>query len=468
MISGSPGVAYHPWTLDGSVTFRCWLILGLILLFGLLVPGLVFPAGGAESVDGSEQLGDSNQDGSESGNQPRPVNQLLIVSIGQDADMLSFAQAGGLELENQARSLGLPLNSVAFSWDAVGMVRPPFRAAVARLNAQASDLEVARALGQAQGFRYVALVYAMLEDRRVVWRIGVFDTFRGQRLSSDASAGFAGLSVLPLVQESARRVARVFPNLESLGFEQLSIDYSLVFIAPGPGVDLFLGNPEAGVLLGSSRQGGEGEQGPWIIAIDYFPFQPGQELILTAVMEGHYPKEFRVQIELERPESPIPIPWIQPVLTKSLYWGIGIPRLMGVTGGMRFYLVPDQLFLGAENTVWVSYAFLPGALPLIHNEARAMVGGHLFTNPQNRFRITNGIGVGTILTYLPAPNLQDQLYVDFVLDPLMIGLEYHFTWGMLWAEVRKPFALGTGLLDFGWMDPGNLGIIITLGGMTRW
>jgi hypothetical protein len=480
MISGSPGTPYYPWTLDYLAKFGRLFSLCLLLLLGLAVPGVSFAGGRGES---QESIGMERQEVDSGGprvdeigagvldlgaNQPRPVNQILVVSIGEDADALSFAQAGGLELENQARNLGLPLNSLGFSWDNLGMVRPPFRSGIQVLSSKSSDLQVARALGGELGFRYIALVYAMVEDRRVVWRIGVFDTFRNQRMSSDASAGFAGLSALPLIQESARRVARVFPSLDSLGFEQLTIDYSLVFLAPGPGVDVFLGDPDAGVLLGSSSDVGEGDQESWIIQFDYFPFQAGQELLLTAVLEGHYPREFRVQIDLERPESPISIPWIQPMLTQTRYWGIGIPRLLGITGGMRIYINPDKLFLGYENTLWTSYAFLPGARPLIHNEARMVLGGHIFTQPQNRFRIVNGIGVGTILTYIPSPNLETQIFADLVLDPLMIGFEYHVNWGILWAEIRKPFAVGTGLLEFGWMDPGNMGIMITLGGMARW
>jgi len=188
------------------------------------------------------------------------------------------------------------------------------------------------------------------------------------------------------------------------------------------------------------------------------------------VLEDHHPQEFSVEVPQDPPVDHFAVPTLLPEVRGGWYLGLTLPRVLGITGGFRWYPVRDFLFLFAQDNFWLSYPFLPGSLPILHNEVRAGFGLYPFTPPDARLRIYLGASFSAIMTYVPvsAATFSEPFGVDLAFDPIVLGLEAHLRPVVLFGEIRGTYALGTGFLQQGWLPDDPLPFILILGGMWRW
>src|SRR5690606_31489758 len=128
------------------------------------------------------------------------------------------------------------------------------------------------------------------------------------------------------------------------------------------GVSVHLGSSEEGRLLGQVE---EGE-----LVLSYLPFRLDSVATLTAAKEGYWPVSFAVALSAQEPQNLV-LPQLMPVSDGALYFALRYPGPLGLTVGARWNLIPDQIFIKAETSLWFATSLLPGSRAIIHNETRA-------------------------------------------------------------------------------------------------
>jgi hypothetical protein len=133
--------------------------------------------------------------------------------------------------------------------------------------------------------------------------------------------------------------------------------------------------------------------------------------------------------------------------------------MLGAAADARWYAIPDEVYVRAEDALWAAYDFSKGARPVLHDELRLGIASYLFFNSAARFRSSAGLGFSAIGTLLTAKGVDEPAALDLCIEPLFFTLEWHFPAWALVLEPRFPYSLGlsTGLLPRGWLSIGKNG-----------
>jgi len=312
------------------------------------------------------------------------------------------------------------------------------------------------------GARWVLWIRTALDGNRLFWRIGVYDAESGALLGADSYSTFAGLSALPVIDDSAKRVAQEWEKAKGRVAEKVElVSISQRFISPDPGVSIRFGTDRFGSWEGGTFSSRE-------LSAAYVPFRRGQPVTVEVYREGYWSKEVTLPKGIQ--EKPVLLPRLQKKTQTA--WGVntGIGRLLGAALVYRWYPVPDRVFLKTENAVWDTQRFTPGSSPVLHDELRFGVGAYLQNRVDAAFRYSLGLGasaIGTIL--LNAPGYTVPAGIDLTFEPLWMTLEYHFPRWAIVFENRFPYSLGTGFLYPGWMSIDRMGpLFFSLGVLLKW
>src|SRR5690606_17313519 len=113
-----------------------------------------------------------------------------------------------------------------------------------------SERELAFDLALRAGRRFLALSFVTIENSRLLWRASLYDAVTRTLLSSAGGVSFAGLSVLPLLTESAGLVAgQAVAAIREYSLEGL-IEYQLALRGSQDGATVYLGSGTEGRILG--------------------------------------------------------------------------------------------------------------------------------------------------------------------------------------------------------------------------
>jgi len=328
------------------------------------------------------------------------------------------------------------------------------------LDTAAADEQMAAAIHDAGGARWVAIVRCTIERQRLVWRLAIFDFIDGALIAADSQGTFAGLSAMSLLEASAARVARDAQLQRKRVAPGNPIQYRFRLASGDEGAQVSFGTGDG------SRPAGSIEDG--MLVAPFVAFREGDPVVITVAKEGFWPRT--TVFTTAGTDDPIKLPVLMPRTAQSLSAGLTAARLLGASADYRYYLMPDSLFIRGGDSLWLQYAFTVGSIPVMHDELRLGFGAYLFTPPYARFRFAAGTGLSGIATLLLPASMTDRFYFDLSLDAVWLSFEWHMPRWALFLEQRVSYSFGldSGLLSRGWLksDDGLMGL--TAGVMLKW
>lgn len=308
--------------------------------------------------------------------------------------------------------------------------------------------------------RWAAVVWCSLDNRRVLWRLSVFDARDGALVSSDSRAAFAGLSALPLMDESATLVAQAAAALRGRTAPGAPIAYRIRFSSLDDGAAVAFGSGSSSTFLGAIVEGG--------LVAPYAAFESGVPIVVTVSKDGYWPRTHSFQPSLA--DEPVTLPALMPRTRHSLSGGTTIGRLVGLAADYRYHLVSDSVFLRASDQAWFQSTLGERSLATFHDELRLGLGAYLFLPRPSRFRIAAGTGISGIVSVAQSDTGPGGLYYDLSLDAVWISCEWHWPRVAIFVEQRAAYSFGidTGLLRRGWWEASHSPMLLTAGVMIKW
>ncbi|WP_304224605.1 hypothetical protein, partial [Gracilinema caldarium] len=309
--------------------------------------------------------------------------------------------------------------------------------------------------GIQQTSRWVFTVDLVLEAQRLSWRMAVYDAERKSLRFSEIYAAYPGLSVLPALDEAVARLLQGWKQAIAQDAEVRDLtERSQVFKGKQNSVEVWYGSHGEGILAGTLRSG--------TLEALYLPFPEKSSLYVEVYKDGYWPKSLVLPQGVT--DQPVQLPNLQKKAVHAWGLGTGLGKLLGATYLYRFYPLPDRLYFRFDNALWAGYAFLPGAIPIFHDEVRFGLGLYLQHRNDSPLRASIGAGASGIFSVIPPlEGAQARSALDILLDPLWVSLEWHFpTWAIIY-EYRLPYATGSGFINQGWLSAGEVGPFISVG-----
>jgi hypothetical protein len=121
-------------------------------------------------------------------------------------------------------------------------------------------------------------------------------------------------------------------------------------------------------------------------------------------------------------------------------------------------MLPDRFFLNPGFTCWREKTSLSREQEALHGELRFRPGVYLQPKVDSNFRIAAGSGISAVYS--------DEEF-NFLIDPLWLGAEYHFSRWALITGIRIPSVLGYAR-DIIQENKVTGGILISVGVMLKW
>ncbi len=328
------------------------------------------------------------------------------------------------------------------------------------LDAALSDSELARVVLAESKLRWAAVVRCSLDNRRVLWRLSVYDALDGALVASDARAAFAGLSALPLMDESATLVAEAAAALRGRTAPGAPIEYRIRFSSPDEGAAVAFGSGSSSRQLGTIL---EGE-----LVAPYAAFESEVAIVATVSKDGYWTYSHTFKPGLA--DESVKLPALMPRTRHSLSAGTTIGRLAGLAADYRYHLFSDSVFLRASDQAWLQLAQGDGSLATLHDELRLGLGAYLFLPRPSPFRIAAGTGISGIASVVQSDAGPGGLYFDLSLDAVWISYEWHLPKVAFFVEQRAAYSFGldAGLLRRGWWQAAHAPMLLTAGVMIKW
>jgi hypothetical protein len=172
------------------------------------------------------------------------------------------------------------------------------------------------------------------------------------------------------------------------------------------------------------------------------PFAIGTKINVEKRKDGYHTGEETVK--LKEPEMVIKLRPLrkQTRTATELNWTLG--QMLGLGVAQRFYLKPDQTYLGVEHYFYVQHDFA-SEKPVFHHDLRALFGGYVFSGPHRLLRVNISTGVGMIVTYFTIQN--QPMYADFYWNLFNTTFELNFKRYLFYFRSEAKYALGLGAKD---------------------
>ncbi len=374
----------------------------------------------AQQVEEAQPLDDS-----------RAAVIVRVEGEGQREDASSFAEAFAAALLREAQSAGYTASREDFPSSEVEGPR--------------SEASLALEAAADTGLRWIMIARLRLEESRLVWRVAVYDGASGALLGADSFSAYAGISAFPLIDDSVRAAVASAQDSITHGAADIPVHHPLVFASEDEGAVVRIGD----VLLGEVSEGR--------VTAPYIPFADDRAITVGITKDGYWERMQTISVSDSETEIPLKALFVK---AQSAYgFNYGTARILGAAAGYRKYIVPDQIYLRAEASIWATYDFSPAASPVLHDELRFGLGAYLFFNPNARFRSSVGIGMSSIGTLLTARDAEPRVGIDVCVEPLFFTLEWHWPSWALVFESRFPYSLGagSGFLKQGWLTLADAG-----------
>jgi hypothetical protein len=337
---------------------------------------------------------------------------------------------------------------------------PPaaWEAARVRLGATPADLALgpaAIALGRAVGAEVAATGWYRIEDNRITIDLKFYDVAQERLIASVVKGGRTGLAVLNLVNDAVLEVVALLAQpLAPVPAAVVSRDdqvREISLVSRDEGAEILVGGrPAAAVQDGKAVLESIGAT---------------RDVMVEIRKDGYQPRSQRVSL----PETDSAT--LKPLWPAS-EWAAEIAsttgQLVGAGIGLRRYLLPDSVFVSADNYLYFQTAFTDQASTVIHDDQRFLVGAYLFFGPYSRFRMGIATGFGAIATFFSDASSAGAF--DIYINPASIWLEWNARgWSVFWrTEGKYSLGVSTGLLEKRWVDIPEMGPPQTVGVLYKW
>jgi hypothetical protein len=309
-------------------------------------------------------------------------------------------------------------------------------------------------IGQAVGADVVATGFHRVEDNRITIEIKIYGVEPGRLLAGRLAQGRTGLSIYNDINAAVRLL---LPEVErALGPVAPSEDQDvpnpmLVLISDQRGVAV----SAAGINLGQITDGRLELES--LTEGDLEVELSGSEYHTTSQIVSVSPEGQEVQLK---------------TLARRHRWGsefvLTTGQIMGLGFGLRYYLLPDELFVAGDDYFFIQDTFAPGSQPVFHNDVRFRVGRYILFGPYSRFRLGASTGIGGVFTWYTSPELP--LSFDLYWNVVDFWLEWSLERWSFFFRVEGKYALGlsTGILGRKWLESEEAGPPSTIGVMRKW
>ena len=304
----------------------------------------------------------------------------------------------------------------------------------------------------AAGARWAAFATFDVADKRLAYTLRVYDAPENALVASAGFSAYAGLTALPLIEDSAKAIAAKAAAYRDTARKSGGgpVQYRISVTSPDEGASVYIGDPGApsSRAAGTIRDGG--------LLLPYVPFEKGTRIVIGIVAKDRLPTEVPVVLGDEAPN--ISIPALRKVDRGNLLIGPGPGRLLGLGATYRIYMRPDWNFIFVNERVFAGYDFSPGSIPLVHAETWEGLGSYLLFPPRSPFRLGVCIGCGFLFSFSSAasPTSDSSIFMDVAIIPIEGFFEYRFKTGpTLWFSARAEYSISpSGLLGLGWIGNG--------------
>lgn len=253
-------------------------------------------------------------------------------------------------------------------------------------------------------------LYFRLEGEQVFLMAKAYD-IRGRRIiAGDSQIARNGLVLLNSIEGLLRRMISQISESED----------ELRFMKQHPG--RLTGTAAARVIFHSENEGARlsmpGLENFAVIRDGYaeLPYQPlalGQTLEVTMELEGYYARTQSFLLTDQNTE--VELQPMYPATKFASEFGYNIWFLYGFQAGMRYYIVPDSMFLRLSNQLYFDppAADAPsGAKTLVHEDLSIEYGNYLFFPAENRYRLSYAFGFGFSVTPLTSETRATDVYFN--------------------------------------------------------
>ena len=254
-----------------------------------------------------------------------------------------------------------------------------------------------------------------------------------------------GFSCQRLVEKWKRSFQDPLPSGDSR-----SVQVRQRFLSPQDGVTVFWGKE-------ARKEVGYLQQGSFIAPLTLFP--EAALVYGTIEKDGYWPQDFVVPQGISL--QPFKLPVLQKITRHSFGFMLAFRSLEHSSFDFeyRIHIMTDRFFLSGAWSIWRDATELAGGLEAVHNEWRVRAGLYLLPWEAPVFRVFVSTGISFTLS--------DAFKSRFLADPLILGLEYHFSHLAFIAEYRFPFVLGYSRSSFG-SAALNMDSFLSIGVQLKW
>jgi hypothetical protein len=327
-----------------------------------------------------------------------------------------------------------------------------------RLGVTAADLALgpaAIALGRAVGAEVAATGSYRVDDNRITIDLKFYNVAQERLIASVVTDGRTGLAVLNLINDAVLEVVSLLAQpLAPLPAAVVSRDdqvREITLVSRDEGAEILVGGrPAAAVQDGKAVLKSIGE---------------APDVTVEIRKDGYQPRSERVALQETGSATLKPL-WPASKWAAELSSTTG--QLIGGGIGLRRYVLPDSVFVSADNYLYFQTSFTEQASTVVHDDQRFLVGTYLFFGPYSRFRVGIAAGFGAIATFFTDSSSAGAF--DIYVNPASVWLEWNAPrWSVFWRTEGK-YALGvsTGLLEKRWVDIPQMGPPQSVGVLYKW
>jgi hypothetical protein len=296
-----------------------------------------------------------------------------------------------------------------------------------------------------------------VDSNRILLQIKCYNVKQDRLIAGVLESGRLGVSLYNLISQSIVRMRpKVVEGLKPLPPVERLTDPRLTeveLLSADEGAEVYLNGEE---LLGTVEEGRLG-----IYSIK------GTDLHLELKKGGFHPRrevvhlEEKIKHEHKLTKLVRETRWASEILYTS-------GQMLGLGFGLRYYFLPDELFVSLEDYLYVQHAFRSQSQPILHNDIRLLAGRYLFLSPYYLFRFGVSTGLGVIITGFSVPDIP--VCTDFYINAINGWVELNFPDWILYFRVEAKYGVDVGenLLGGRWHLVGGCVPPMTLGAVKKW
>ena len=292
-----------------------------------------------------------------------------------------------------------------------------------------SDPPLVLLIARSAGADMAVAGFYQLENNRVLVSVQCYDVAAGTLITGFSHTwrfnlgfyNFLHAEIADLVQKVVFSTA---PKLITLK-EAVRVD-RITFTSPQNGME---------VMVEGQQSAGTIQNGSLVFPAD--GVKAGTLIRIEKRQEGYHTVWQEVHAAPEIALSPIPK---KSILSLEADWTTG--ELEGAGATLRWYPVPDWLYVGLAEYLFTQVPAVSAATWPIHSDSELLLGLYLFLPPEAPFRMGLGTGGGTFLTGIPGST--GPLYTDVYFNVLNLFLEWRAGDVKILAEVGLKITLGIG------------------------